>query len=56
MPWDQVKAFGEIVLNTVGITANAEAISAFGTAMASMPEAVEGKRDCGISGGIVEAY
>ena len=53
MPWDQVKLFAEADLgNTVNLKKNAEAMSAFGDAVANMPETIKGKSDFfkGLSG------
>ncbi len=56
-PWDQVKAFGEVVLNVVNIGANTEAIAAFGMAMKLMPkEQVDGERAGGVFGLIASMF
>jgi hypothetical protein len=57
MPWDQVKLFGEADLgDTAKITSNANAMSAFGNAMANMPETVDGARAGGLFGAVATAF
>ena len=50
-PFAPMKKFGELVLNTAGITNNAGAVSAFATAMQNMP-AIDATRTGGVLGAI----
>jgi hypothetical protein len=57
MPWDQVKLFAEAKLgDTANLKKNAEAMSAFGNAMSTMPEKVEGTRGGGLLGAIAYIF
>ena len=51
MPWDRVNEFGNAEINVDGVTANAEAISAFSSAFANFPE-IDSERVGGLFGAI----
>ena len=57
MPWDQVKEFANADMgDTTKITANANAMSAFGNAMSTMPEKIDGTRAGGLFGAVATAF
>jgi hypothetical protein len=54
-PFAPMKAFGELKLNAAGITANAKAVSEFGTAMSTVPE-IKAERSGGLIGSIASFF
>lgn len=55
VPWAQVAAFGNVVLPTANIKANAEAVVAFSNAIKSLPE-IKRERTGGVIGAIADFF
>ncbi len=55
IPWDKIQAFQSITLDANKIKANAEAVTAFGRAMSSLP-AIKGERSGGLIGTVADFF
>ena len=57
LPYDRIKEFADVDLgDTAKVKSNAEAVSAFGTAMSNLPANIDGERSGGLFGALATAF